>query len=158
MMGAIEGKIQTTELPSCISMSRNGSMSSTDTYYHLISIRNRIIFNNKINSREIILKTISTAVSTNASNPIRIIVFYNEDTSAAAFQSLGSESTVYYSTDNYTITPSVVELFSYNVLDQADRELDNLRIVIPPGNEISVFAIAPSGISAISSSLTWIED
>lgn len=158
MMGAIEGKIQTTELPSSISMSRSSNMASNNTYYHLISIRNRIIFNNKINSREIILKTISTAVNTTATNPIRIIVFYNEDTSAAAFQSLGSESTVYYSTDNYTITPSVVELFSYTVLDQADRELDNLRIVIPPGNEISVFAIAPSGISAITSSLTWIED
>ena len=59
MMGAIEGVINTTTLPIGAFRTKTGGMNTTDTKYHLLTIKGGMIVNNKINTRELIVKKIS---------------------------------------------------------------------------------------------------
>jgi hypothetical protein len=80
MMGAIEGLVDTTTLPTS-SYRLSSSTFAADTLHHGITIHNRLIFNNKINTRELLIKELSvvTTPQTGQDKPVEVVLFYNFD-------------------------------------------------------------------------------
>jgi len=162
MMGGIEGNINTTSFPLAASNTRT-TLNNSGTYYHLLSLHNRLILNNKINAREIILKSISTAANSSASTPVKFIIYKNpalddpfvwnhvDDTWSAASISTTASS----------LNPaSLVSIYEILVSPGAATTIDltELRITIPANTHISVVVVGSGVISQADVTLNWVED
>ena len=162
MMGGIQGQIVFNESTNSHAVSRSGGMTSGGTTYHLLSVHNRLILNNKINSREIILSQISAGATTSASTPVVVSIYFNQDIAGGHSHVPVDEtwSTAYVSTDETTITPNTRPLVTFILQPGSTETIDltPLRIVIPPNNHITVGMKASGTMSNADATLTWIED
>jgi len=163
MMGAIEGNINTTSFPDSASNTRTSGMNTGGTYYHMLTVHNRLLLNNKINTREIILDSISVGGLSAASPPIKVLLYRNA-TLAAPFQwNYNNEtwSTALYSTTASTLNPaSYKPLYQFLVSPGAASTIDltNSRIVLPPNSTVSVVIVGSGVISQADVTLNWLED
>ena len=161
VMGAIEGDIIVTYLPNSVSNTYSTSILAA-THQHMLSIRNDIVFNNKINQREIILKGISAAANSASSSPIVVTLYKNSTTAGLKIWSnIGNDSFTSYSTTDTTIIPaSDLVVYQAVIIPGAANVLDvsNLRIALPPGDYMSVGVYGSNNIQNCAVSLIWVED
>jgi hypothetical protein len=166
-LGAVEGLIEPTQFPTAISTagSYNPALAK-NADHHVLTLHNRIVFNDRINTREVILKNISISGQVpSAKGSLTVTLFYNfDDIPAPAGYTLinSTQSSSYYTDVNGTVTVGTnVPIFKLTIPlpGVQDIDLTDYRIVIPPNNEVTVVVRATGAtISDLGCSLTWIED
>ena len=162
MMGGIQGNIVFNDATNSAAVTRSGGMTSGGTTYHLLSVHNRLILNDKINSREIILAQISAGAVTSASTPVIVYIYFNQDIVGGHTHVSVDEtwSSAYTSTDTTTITPTTAPVVTFILQPGSTETIDltPLRIVIPPNNHVTIGMKAGGTMSSADATLTWIED
>ena len=158
MMGAIEGVINTTTLPIGAFRTKTGGMNATGTKFHLLTIKGGMIVNNKINSRELIVKKISALTTSAGTAPCFIYVYIDPITADPLdFTPLGNASS--YSTTDTTITggdPAAVYCVTSGAPETID--LDALRIVLPPQRKFTLAISSSAVLQNADAAITFIED
>jgi len=175
MMMGIEGQIKYNTYSRSVS---NNIELSADSMSHILSIKNRIIYNNKFNSKELILNNISLGLGEPNSNgndnqPIDIYLLLNGVQSNQSltdnynFSTIqGTPVCVSKNTDiNYTIinTPDYqnIPILTKYITKQTSTNISlvDKRIIISPGDILTIYAFNPNPKSfPIHASLTWIID
>ena len=159
MMGAIEGIINTTTFPVAVSRSKTGNMNTTDTIYHLLTIKGNLIANNKINTREILIKRLTGGATASASAPCFLYLYINPtySTNRLDFTPVGNATS--YSTSDATITGGT-PIAMFNLASGAPDtfDLDNLRIALPPQVNLAVAMSSSNVIQQADCAITFIED
>ena len=159
MLGAIEGIINTTTYPVAASRAKSGSMNTTNTKYHLLTIKSNLIANNKINTRELLIKRLTGGSTASASVPCTLYLYIDPtySTNNLDFTPIGSASS--YSRTDCTITGGTpIAIFDITSGAPDTFDLDNLRIALPPQTKLAV-AIESTGVmQAANCGVTFIED
>lgn len=160
MLGAIEGEIRPTKLPSA-AQNANTTNITANTLTHILSIKNRTLFQNKINTREFILKNLNAAFTQASATPVEVYIMFNYDPGFLREWTAVSEnkSSVYYSnTQAATTLNDDVPLYIIDVLESVSENLENLNLNIPPGSTISLLVESTAQITRSAVSLSWLED
>ena len=166
MMGAIEGLVQTTRLPNAASVVASGLSLASGQYHHVLSIKNRLSYQNKINSRELLLKNINAGFVTTGTGatPVTVFLFINYTglTQNLVYSTPDENETTVFSSptivENQNISTSV-PFYIFDVTGSTSINVENLRIVLPPNNTISAFVtIGSNSLTRVSLSLSWVED
>jgi len=164
IMGAIEGVINPTKLPVAhFSDTGAGQNLAADTWHHLLTIKNSLLSNDKINSREIIFKNINSALTTSGNPPITVALILNLTGTSTdlVMTELNTYSTAHVSDTEATVTLGSQRLaysFSTSSGGSTSINLNDLRIAMPPGSTLSVIGRSTGQITRSSISLSWIED
>ena len=160
MMGAIEGLIRPTKFPSAAQTSNTTNIGANNLT-HLISIKNRTLFLDKINTREFILKNLNAAFTQASATPVEVYIMFNFDPGFIREWTAVSEtqSSVYYSnTQDVTTLGDNVPLYIIDVLESVSENLETLNLNIPPGSTISLLVESTAQITRSALSLSWLED
>jgi len=164
-LGAIEGIVQQTRLPYSVTATRTDAMNSTGSLYHLISLKNKLIYQNKINTRDLIPKRLTASVNT-AGDPAIIYIYFNPVvTNYLRWTTQTDFNASLYATEDSTglfILPaqSTPPVAAYHMTDGStiDVDLSQIGIDIPPNTFISAVVSSSSNMSAASASFIYVED
>lgn len=164
MMGAIEGVTPPTRSSTASTgRSFSGAALSGSNYHHIITIKNRLVYNDKINTKEVILKQISLGGGSASGTPVQAYLYFNPTyaTDIDFTKLSNTNSTIFYGTTTTTIThanfvPLTGLVIGADVFQTVD--LDHLNIVIPPNNTLGISFFSTSNINDGSVVLTWVED
>jgi len=158
MMGAIEGIINTTTNPLAAFRTKSGGMNVTGTKFHLLTIKGGLIVNNKINTRELIIKKISALTTASSSSPCFIYLYLDPTTAGPLdFTPLGNASS--YSRTDTTITAGdPIAVFCVTSGAPETIDLDALRIVLPPQRRLTMAVSSESVLQKADCAITFIED
>ena len=156
IMGAIQGSINPTRFPTAASGSRITNMN-TGSIYHILSVKNRLISANKINTREIILKKLAIGASA-ASSAACFVYIYLEPTYSTQpyFESVTDFSS--RSVTEATLTGTPIAVFTTTTGAPNTIDLSDLRIVLPPNTRLAIGISSTSTLQRADASLTYIED
>lgn len=162
IMGAIEGVLTATTFPDSAAATRSGGLNSGGTQYHLLSVENRLVLNNKINTKELVLKSLSAGATSSASTPVKFIMYKNLPT-ANTYEWVYRNKTwaaAAISRAETSIAPNSEPLFQTLVSPGSAQmiDLDSYRITIPPGDSISIIVVGSGVISQADVILNWVED
>jgi len=159
MLGAIEGPIVTTELPTATQVVTTTNVSANNLT-HLLTIKNATIFYNKINVREISLRSITSAFTQNTQAPVTIYVYYNSPDLSDLFKysKVDNSSVVLAGTDQFVFTPSNIPIIVLDINGSETFDITNLNLNIPPGQQLSFAVESTSLISRSAIGVNWIED
>ena len=158
MMGAIEGIINTTTYPVAATNTRSGGMNTTDIIYHLLTIKNNLIANNKINTREIILKRLTGGTTASASNPCTLYLYIDPTYSTPLdFTPIGNSSS-YSGTACLITSGTPIAVFNLTSGAPDHFDLDNLRLVLPPQTKFAVAVSSSAVMQTASCGVTFVED
>jgi len=159
MMGAIEGIINTTTFPVAATRSKTGGMNTTNTKYHLLTIKGNLISNNKINTRELIIKRLTGGTTASASNPCTLYLYIDPtySTNNLDFTPIGNSAS--FSRTDCTITGGT-PIAVFNITSGAPDhfDLDNLRLALPPQMKFAVAVESSAVMQSASCGVTFIED
>lgn len=162
MLGAIEGKIVPINYPVAARGYRSGGMNTTNTIYHLLTVKNPIVYNNKINTRELLVRKVSALASIASSGPGTMFVYINPILSFdLSFQGFSQAKAALYSTTNISIDGSLnTPIAAFSVTSAAPQtiELSDLRLTVPPSSCISIGFISGDNINTAEANLMFIED
>ena len=162
ILGAIEGKILPTTYPVASRGYRNGGMNTTNTIYHLLTVRNPVIYNNKINSRELLIQKVSSLATIASSAPGTMFIYINPTLpSSLVFESFSEPRAAMYSTSLIQIDSALntpVAAFSVTSAAPQTIDLSDLRLALPPGSNISIGFISGDNINTAEANLMFIED
>jgi hypothetical protein len=164
-LGAIEGIIQPTRLPYSVTATRTDAMNTTGSLYHLITVKNRVIYQNKINTRDLIPRRLTGSVNT-VGDPAVIYLYYNAQfTNALRWTSQTVFNASLYATQDSTglfILPAQstppIAAFHVSNGDTIDVDLVNIGIDIPPGGYITAVVSSTSNMTQASASFIYVED
>jgi len=163
MMAAIEGLTIAAGSPVSVGRSAPGVNFSAGNLHHVISLRPRLIFKNKINLRATKLKKITVAALTQGVNPPPVIIYLYENptsfTGTFDWTEISEFSSVVYSNSagNFVLA-NEIPLASFVISGTADLDLENLNISIPPNNILSIAAISTAQISDLVAAAVWLEE
>jgi len=164
-MGANEGKVQPTRVPYSVTATRTGSMNVPGSFYHLISLKNKLIYQGKINTRDLLPRRLTASVNTTG-DPAIIRLFFNPtfannmqwltqtDFNASLYAT--QDSTGVFILGSQAIPP--VAAFHVSNGDTIDVDLLNLSIDVPPNNILTAVITSTSNITQASSSFIYVED
>lgn len=159
MMGAIEGNINITNFP--VAHARKRNLPDTNLN-HIFTIKNKLIFNNKINLREVLVEKISHGMTETSFTFGTVYLFLNATNSVDhVWEEVGANSHVSYSNVNGTLTlANETPLASFIMGDNNVETIDlsKLRIVVPPNNSLTMAIKADAQSPDASAALTWVED
>jgi len=167
MLGAIEGLIENTKLPTAASITYDENPNlSADDYHHVLTLHNRLIYKNKINTREVLLKTVNAAFKTNPSGtPVLVAIYYNfNELPELEYKTRSEEnSSVYYSDTIGNVSTEVdsnlpIYMFEIPGGGSSSINLEDLRIVVPPNSSISFVAQSTESLARVSLAAVWVED
>jgi len=166
MMGCIEGLVNPTTLPTSALRLESATFAQNDLH-HGLTVHNRLVFGGKINTRELLIKEVSIVVtpSTGQDQPCEVVLFYNFDglPSPSVYKVINStESSAFYNDTTGTLTQGTnIPIYSFFITAPGSQtvDLENLRIAIPPNNEITV-AVKCTGTSldGLGVGLSFVED
>jgi hypothetical protein len=159
MLGAIEGIINTTTYPIAATRAKSGGMNTSDTKYHLLTVKGNLIANNKINTREILIKKLTAGTTASASVPCTLYLYIDPtySTNNLDFTPIGDASS--YSTTDCTITGGTpIAIFNITSGAPDHFDLDNLRLALPPQTKLAVAVEATGVMQSASCGVTFIED
>lgn len=160
ILGAIEGVVQTTSFPTAVRGARGDTMTANGIY-HVLSLKNRLVYRNKINTRDLILKTISAGVTATASAPATVYLYFQPTmASNLLWTETGEYNASYYADDAFTITspPQPIAAFQFGSGSALNIDVSNLDIRIPPNGYVTVGISSVSNMTSASAALTFIED
>lgn len=162
MLGAIEGKVVTTTYPVAARGYRSGGMNTTDTIYHLLTVKNPIIFNEKINTRELLVQKVSALATIASSAPGTMLIYINPVIADDLyFEGFSQAKAAIFSTTNVAIDATLntpVAAFSVTSAAPQTIDLSCLRITIPPSACVSIGFISGDNINTAEANLMFIED
>ena len=168
MMGAIQGLIELTNQPTAVTRLTPSLSLAADKFYHGITLHNRLVVNNKINLREVILQDISLAIDTqsNSGKPVEVLMFYEFPVSSLPqpfiLKENGQDSITSYSISDgaEVLIGNQVPIATYFASGDTGDTINLIpqRIVIPPNKSITVLVRSTVQITSIGVSLTFIED
>ena len=160
MMAAIEGIIVDNNYPTSVSSGRLTSLSS-NIVHKVLSVKNSIIYKDKINLREMKLKTLSLSSQNNS--PIEIFLLLNSTESVSnLWNKIGDFSSVVAditTSGTYLLTneqPLVILIGGINGTSTFD--ISGYNITLPPGSKFTVAARSGAVIQQIDAALTWTEN
>ena len=156
VMGAIEGYIAPTDYPLAAYSIRSTAIPA-DTISHLISVKSNLISNNKINSRELIIKKLTCGATVTGGAPAVVFLYLEPTyTTSPTFEKLGNASS--FSLTNATVSGTPLMVFS--VASGAPQTIDvsDLRIVLPPRTKLALAINSSAQINRVDSAITFIED
>lgn len=157
MMAAQEGVEKDTAFTSATGSSK--SSLNNILYHGLISVRNTIIYQSRINLRKVKLKHFSVACQSN--DPVQIYLVLNATKSIThSWNQVAPFSCVIadVADGSYTIANEhIMSQFVVGAGDKLDLDLDKLEINIPPGGDVSVIAKSAQPIQSIYTAVTWVE-
>ena len=163
MMGAIEGVITNTKFPTATFADTGaGQNLSANVWHHALTIKNNVVFKDKINTREVLIKNLNSAFTTGGSAPVAVGLILNPSSVATTrdYTSINTWSSV--SRSNTTSTVDLTADRLLYLLDVgtagASVDLNELRIAIPPNNELSMVIRSTAIISRSAVSMSWVED
>jgi hypothetical protein len=166
MMGAIEGLVNPVTLPTSAARLESATFAQ-NALHHGLTIHNRLVFGGKINTREILIKEVSIVAtpSTGQDQPCEVVLFYNFDglPSPSVYKVINStQSSAFYNDTTGTLTQgSNVPIYSFFITAPGNQtiDLENLRIAIPPNNEITVAVkCTGSALDGLGVGLSFVED
>lgn len=121
-----------------------------------------MIFNNKINARELLIQKISALATIASSAPGTMFVYINPTiTGGLTYTSFSQSVAAMYSTTATTIDPSVnTPIAAFSVTSAAPQTIDlsSLRVAIPPQAWISVGFVSGDNINTAEANIMFIED
>lgn len=162
MLGAIEGKIVPTTYPVAARGYRSGGMNTINTIYHLLTVKNPIVHNNKINTRELLVQKVSALATIASSAPGTMFVYINPIINDdLLFQGFSQAKAALYSTSNVSIDGSLntpVAAFSVTSAAPQTIDLSDLRLTITPSSCMSIGFISGDNINTAEANLMFIED
>ena len=169
MMGAVEGLIETSTLPTSAFRLKDygGSTLSANNLHHGLSIHNRLVFSGKINTRELLIKNLSivtTPGGAGTDKPFEVVLFYNFDglPNPSVYKVInGTQSSAFYNeTDGVLTQGTNVPIYSVFTVSPGAQtiDLEPLRIALPPNNELTVAIKGTDAIKTLGVGLTWVED
>ena len=163
-LGAIEGIIERVRLPYSVTVNRTDSMLANNLY-HVSSLKNKLIYQNKINTRDLIVSRLTASVNT-AGNPAVLYIYYNPivtnylrwttqtDFNASLFAS--RDSSGLFTLPAQTTPP--VAAFHMTDGSTIDVDLVDIGIHIPPNNFITAAVQSTSNLSDATVSFIYVED
>ena len=160
MMGAIEGVITNTKFPTATFRESTTNLTA-NTWHHVLTVSNNLVFRGKINTREILLKNINSAFS--GTGPVTVALLLNATGLATTreFVSLNEYSSVSSSNTTSVVTlgdQRLMYIFDVEAGGSGSQVLEDLRIAIPPSNQLSVLIRSPQQITRNAISMSWVED
>lgn len=162
ILGAIEGVISPTTYPVSARGYRSGGMNTINTVYHLLTVKNPLIFNGKINTRELLVEKISALATIASSAPGTVLVYIDPILSTnLTFNSFSQNKAAIYSTTDTTINASLnTPIAAFSITSAAPQfiDLSSLRIAVPPQSYISVGFVSGDNVSTAEANLIFIED
>lgn len=157
MMAAIEGIEKDTAYTTAAGTSK--SALANTVAHDLISLKNSLVFQDKINLKKVKLKTLDIAAQSN--DPIQIYMVLNATKSVTnTWNAVSQYSGVLkdVSTGLYTLANEhIASQFVISSGGSSQIDLDKLEVVIPPGNTLSVICSSGQSIQSIATAITWIE-
>ena len=160
IMGAIEGKIFPTKNPTATSQTSTVNISA-NIITHILTIKNRTLFQNKINTRDFILKNLNAAFSTSSSAPTVIRVFLDLSTLPdLTYDTLNENlSSVYYSqTQTVVDITNDIPIFVLDVVSSVSQDMQDFDIHVAPGSCLSIVVASTAQITRSGTGITWLED
>jgi hypothetical protein len=160
MYAAIQGGItQTTYSEGWYAVDTGNRIK--DIIHHLISVKNPYTKSNKLNTREFVLQDLS--VSTQGADPVVVLVYINPivETGQILFDTIPESTAIVSNTSTPTISSTLnnpVCSFVLGINGTAQFDLLPYRLVLSPGDFLSVAVLSTSGITRTAVSLTWATD
>ncbi len=164
-MGAIEGIVEQTRLPYSVTATRTDAMNSPGSTYHLVSLKNKLIYQGKVNTRDLLPRKLTASVNT-VGDPAVIKLFFNPtftnnmqwltQTNFNASLYATSDSTGLFILGAQTYAP--VAAFHVSNGDTINVDLTDLSIDIPPGTILTAVISCTSNITQASASFIYVED
>ena len=157
MMAALEGY----KLDSNYSTAGSNVLTTltNNTIHNILTVKNRLIYQNKINLREAILKKISLAYQGN--DPLIVYLFLDGTKSTpheyykiADYSCciLDKDEGIYTSANEHPLAEFVLPINGSAILD-----INELEVRIPPGSAINIAVSSTQNISRISCAAIWTE-
>lgn len=157
MMAALEGEEVFNGFPH--STSNTQETLAADKYWHLITLQNPFVFDNKINTRQ--TRLLNLTVAAESGDPVQIMLVMDAALSTAIYN-FTSQDSFMVSFDN-TTEAEVNMTNNWPVLTMACPktggqiyELRDYNLVVPPGARLSVVAFGTASISRITTAINWI--
>jgi hypothetical protein len=158
MMGAIEGVLSETSFPTGINSDTKTSLGQ-NVYHSVLSVKNSLTYQNRINLRAVVLKTLDIAVTCNG--PTRYYFVLNGTKSTGhTWQLINPFSGVIYDITEGEFTFSnehPMAAFTLPANGSNTWNLDNLHLTIPPDSWIDLMVVGSQVINDVTASVTWIE-
>lgn len=156
MLGAIEGLISPIDYPVAAYNSRTDNITANNIA-HLLSVKGNLVSNNKINTRELILKKIAIGAVASASAPCLVYLYLNPTTvSKLNFTPLTQASS--YSTTDTVVSGTPIAVFAVTSGAPQTIDVSDLRITIPPKTILSMAISSSAQLTRVDSGITFIED
>jgi hypothetical protein len=132
-----------------------------DVIHHLISVKNPYTKSSKLNTREFILQDLSASVQ--GADPCVILVYINPivETGQILFDTIPESTAIVSTTSTPTISSTLnnpVCSFVLGINGTAQFDLLPYRLVLSPGDFLTVAIISTNGITRTAVSLTWATD
>jgi len=157
MLAAVEGFQVDNAFPTATNVSKTNLTNSST--HALITLKNSVVHQDKINLRKVKLKVLSVAFQGN--DPVILYILLNGvKTTGYTFNSIGTYSCIQKdtSTGDYTIaneTPLAEYVLPIN--GSGTFDLDALELTIPPGDNLNIAVSSGQNISSIACAVTWTE-
>ena len=157
MMAALEG----LRLDSNYSTAANNSLTqlTSNDVHNVMTVKNRLIYQGKINLREAILKKVSVAYQGN--DPLIVYIFLDAiKNTPHEYYKISDFSCCIIDRDEGEYTAANTQALAEFVLPINGSEIipvDELEIRIPPGSQVNIAVSSTQNISRISCSAIWTE-
>ena len=157
MLGAVEGLRVSTNYTTSTSSAKTSL--TNNTLHHLLTVRNQLIANNKINLREFIARQLSIAVQAN--DPVEVVLILNGVMNTGrTYTTINSDggSAIQSTTTGTFTSPVPIATYVVPINGSGTFDLSDLGIVVPSGNELSVAVRSGQTIQSVLVGLTWEEN
>lgn len=164
-LGALEGLYEQTRLPYSVTTTRTDSMNSPGSFYHLLTLKNKLIYQGKINTRDLLPIRLTASVNT-VGDPAIIRLFWNPVfTNNMRWLTQSDFNASLYATQDSTGlfvlgAQSIPPVAAYHMTSGStiDVSLEDIGIHVPPNNYITAVITSSSNITAASASFIYVED
>jgi hypothetical protein len=164
-LGAIEGIVERTKLPYSVTTTRNDSMNTPGSLYHLISLKNKLVYQGKINTRDLLPRRLTASVNTTG-DPAVIRIYWNPVlTNYLRWTTQSDFNASLYATQDSTglftlAAQSIPPIAAFHVSDNStiDVDLSEIGLHVPPNSFITAVISSTSNITAASASFIYVED
>ena len=164
-LGAVEGIVERTRLPYSATATRTDSMNNPGSLYHLVSVKNKLVYQNKVNTRDLIISRLTGSVNTTG-GPAIIYLYFNptltnylrwttqSDFNASLFAT--QDSTGLFVLGAQSIPP--IAAFHVSNGDTIDVDLISMGMHVPPNYFITAVISSTSNMTAANASFIYVED
>lgn len=133
-------------------------LNSGSTITNLLTLRNRMVFNDKTNRADIFLKDLS--ISTEASKTTTFYIYKNAETdSTFNFSYFNDTESLGETAINPCAITSLNPVSCFNTRTEIEKDLQDLLNELQPQESVTIAASFPSGQSAdITAAISWEDD